>query len=290
MGADRQELLDVWAAVLTNDRDIDPADAVVDELADYFQVPQDEARKRCVDFERRSTVEWNEVDRSTPDGLIEFWNRNTPIFGILMSHALQYTEEHPAVCVDIIEVLADRGIEPGRLLDYGVGPATSSMFFERLGWTVTGADVAQTMLDFASWRAERRASTCTFLNLQDTTPPKEAFDVVVALEVMAHVPDIPATLAEMRSALTGGGILIFNVYAPPNQPEGHLFVGNYHVIRHVQASGFRLVQRIGKYYMYEKVELTPWQRRAILVKDNLRHNRIVSDAAQIVRRLLARVR
>lgn len=285
---ERSSLLEIWREVLVAATGLDPTEAVVAELADYFEISVEEARERSQHYASYSAEEWDDGDRTTPDGLIDYWNRHSPVFGILMSHALQYTEEHPAVCIDIAEVLAD--MPTGRLLDYGVGPATSSLFFERLGWSVTGADVSTTMLDFATWRAQRRGSECTFIDLRDGPPPS-GFDVVLALEVMAHVPDIKATLNEMREALKPGGLLIFNVYAPPATDElkGHLFVGNYHVIRHIRSSGFKRHPRIGKYYMYERVEHSPWQRRAANVTDNLRHNRVVSDVAQLVRRAIRRL-
>lgn len=276
--------------MLTGGRPGDPKEAVVEELADYFGIDRAEALERCIEYAAHSEAEWEDQDRSTPDGLIDYWTRESPVFGILMSHALQYTEEHPASSVDIAMTLADR--TPGRMLDYGVGPATSSMFFERLGWDVLGADVSTTMLDFARWRAERRGCGARFVDLRDGDPPTEEFDVVVALEVMAHVPDIPATLEQMRNSLKPGGIAIFNVYAPPAGPGtcGHLFVGNYHVMRHVRAAGFARHPRIGKYYMFERVDRSPSSRAVVTVVDRLRHNRVVSDAAQLVRRMLARVR
>jgi len=287
---DRAELLEIWRSVLAAGEPGDPKVAVVAELAEYFEIDRSEALERCVEYVAYSDAEWEDQDRSTADDLIDYWSRRSPIFGILMSHALQFTEEHPASSVDIAETLAGRA--PGRLLDYGVGPATSSMFFETLGWEVLGADVSATMLDFARWRAARRDSSCEFIDLRDDDPPVGEFDVVVALEVMAHVPDIPATLTQMRDSLRPGGILIFNVYAPPPGPgtSGHLFVGNYHVLRHVRSAGFARHPRIGKYYMFERVELTPLRKALVTVADRLRHNRVVSDAAQLVRRGLARVR
>ena len=286
----RDELLETWRSVLTAGSPGDPKDAVVAELAEYFDIDSSEALERCIEYAAYSEEEWEDQDRSTADGLIDYWTRQSPVFGILMSHALQFTEEHPASSVDIAMALASR--PTGRMLDYGVGPATSSMFFERLGWEVTGADVSETMLDFARWRAARRGSSCEFIDLRDTEPAVGDFDVVVAFEVMAHVPDIPATLDQMRRSLKPGGILIFNVYAPPPGPGtcGHLFVGNYHVLRHVRTAGFAKHPRIGKYYMFERVERTPFRRTLVTVADRLRHNRVVSDGAQLVRRGLSRLR
>lgn len=287
---DRDELLEAWRSVLTAGSPGDPKDAVVAELAEYFDIEPSEALERCLEYAAYSAEEWEDQDRSTADDLIDYWTRQSPVFGILMSHALQFTEEHPASSVDIALALAGRPV--GRMLDYGVGPATSSMFFERLGWEVIGADVSSTMIDFARWRAARRDSGCQFIDLRDGEPPVGEFDVVVALEVMAHVPDIPATLTQMRNSLKPGGILIFNVYAPPSGPGtcGHLFVGNYHVLQHVRTAGFSKHPRIGKYYMFERVERTPLQASLVAAADRLRHNRVVSDGAQLVRRALARLR
>ena len=103
---DRRRLLEIWREVLVAATELDPAEAVLAELADYFEISVEEARERSQHYASYSAEEWDDGDRTTPDGLIDYWNRHSPVFGILMSHALQYTEEHPAVCIDIAEVLA----------------------------------------------------------------------------------------------------------------------------------------------------------------------------------------
>lgn len=282
----RAELLERWRRVLTAGADIDPADAVVAELADYYGIDVAEARQRCDDYVRYSADDWHASRRETPAEFIEYWNRWGPMFGVLMSHAHQYTEQHPATSVDIAEAIADRPV--GDLLDFGVGPGSSALFFQQLGWRVVAADVAEAMLDITRWRAERRGVELPLLDLRTDKLPNEAFDVVVALEVMAHVPDIPATLSTVRHSLRPGGLFIFNVYAPPPGPDtkGHLFVGNWHVIRHVRAAGFAKRGRIGKYYRYERVDHSPLQRTLVKAYDHVRHSQPVSDAAQWARRLI----
>jgi SAM-dependent methyltransferase len=284
--ARRSALLERWRSVLTAGAAGDPADAIVAELAEYYGIDPAEARQRCDDYVRHSAEDWDSSRRETPAELIEYWSRWGPMFGVLMSHAHQYTGKHPASSVDIAEAIADRPV--GDMLDYGVGPGSSALFFQQMGWRVVAADVADAMLDITRWRAERRGVDLPVLDLRTQPVPRESFDVVVALEVMAHVPDIPETLATIRQSLRPGGLFIFNVYAPPAGPDtkGHLFVGNWHVIRHVRSAGFAKRGRVGKYYRYERVDRSPLRRAGVRAVDFMRHSQPVHSAAQLARRVL----
>ncbi len=288
--SNHSRLLEIWRRVLTAGEDGDPKTAVLAELASYFEMSPDLVRRRCENSKEFGREEWLDRDRSTPDALIDFWNRASPVFGITMSHAKQYTGEHPSPAIDLAEELAE--MTPGKLLDFGCGPGTAAMFFAALGWKVTLSDVSSTMLDFAAYRLNRRGDPTSVIHPIGMPYPDQFFDVVTAFEVMAHVPDIPASLAAIRDSLKDGGLFVFNVYAPPPGPDtySHLFEGNWHVIRHVRSTGFRRRPRLGYYYVYEKVNLTPAQRRIVSVVDRVRHNRFVATGAKFVRQVLNRAR
>lgn len=284
IGKDRASLLELWRAILTADADVDPATAVIHELSAYFTCPPDEVVSRCADSKTFSRQEWDDETRSTPDSLVRFWNSASPVFGITMSHAKQYHEDHPASSVDVAQALGS--MPAGDLLDFGAGPGTSSMFFARLGWNVTFAEVSTTMLDFARWRAARRSIEMSYLDTATMPLPDAAFDLVTAFEVMAHVPDIPVTLAEIHDSLRPGGRFIFNVYAPPRSQDtfSHLYDANWPIIRHVRQTGFRRHARIGMYYSYEKVERGPLRTVIIRQLDRARYNTYVTHVGNHVRR------
>lgn len=280
---DEQPLRDLWAEVLAGEAGGDPEAGVVRELSAHFDSPVEEVRRRCRDSKSFSREAWESEDRSTPDALVRYWNAASPVFGITMSHVKQVTGEHPPSAVHVAERLAGR--RPGTLLDFGCGPGTAAIFFARLGWKVTASDVSSTMLEFAAKRAKDRGVDVTFLDGTATELPVGRFDVVTAFEVMAHVPDVPATLAMVRRSMTPDGLLYFNVYAPPSGPDtfSHLYEGNWPVVRHVRRAGFRRLPRVGAYYCYQKVERGRLGTAVVTGLDLARYNPAVTWVGNRVR-------
>jgi SAM-dependent methyltransferase len=269
----------------------DPTDAVVAELGEYFRLPPDVVRDRCLHSMEYSFVDWEAGDRSTSDGLVDYWNHVSPVFGITMSHVRQYHGEHPASSVEIAYGL--RHLPPGDMLDFGAGPGTNSAFFHALGWRVTLAEVSTTMMDFARWRLARRGITdAACIDTGRERLPPAAFDLITAIEVMHVIPDTPGTLAELRRALKPGGYLVFNIYAPPRGYGTHsyLYEAHWPILRYVRRAGFRRRPKIGHFYVYQKVERGALGAWAIAALDMLRYNAAVGQVAKLTRGTRARLR
>jgi len=104
---------------------------------------------------------------------------------------------------------APRPFEGLRLLDVGCGGGLLSEPMTRLGATVVGIDPAAGNLPVARLHAERSGLS---INYRETTAEAlveagEAFDVVLAMEVVEHVPDPAAFLAACGALLRPGGLL-----------------------------------------------------------------------------------
>jgi SAM-dependent methyltransferase len=108
---------------------------------------------------------------------------------------------------------------PGTFLNFGAGVATAGLLFDRLGWQVTCADVSVPLLQFAKWRVKDRGVAIRVIDLHDERLPEDAFDVICAVNTMAHVRDTLQTLKELRRALRPGGLLIFDVDTRPKDAE-----------------------------------------------------------------------
>jgi 2-polyprenyl-6-hydroxyphenyl methylase/3-demethylubiquinone-9 3-methyltransferase len=94
-------------------------------------------------------------------------------------------------------------------LDIGCGAGLVTEPLTRMGFTVTGIDPAAENIAVAREHAaesglaiDYRASTIEAL------PDDEQFDLITLLEVVEHVPDIPALLAAAARHLKPGGLLV----------------------------------------------------------------------------------
>ncbi len=97
-----------------------------------------------------------------------------------------------------------------RMLDIGCGAGILSEPLARLGATMVGADPSEENIAVASAHAQDndvdvdyRATTAEAL-----TEAGETFDVVLAMEVVEHVNDVPAFVATCASMVKPGGLMV----------------------------------------------------------------------------------
>jgi SAM-dependent methyltransferase len=87
----------------------------------------------------------------------------------------------------------------GRCLDLGCGSGVAIPILEQLGWTVTGVDISEVMLE----RARSRAPDAELIHAHaDVLPFADAsFDAVVSIWTHTDVDDFPAVVREVARVL-----------------------------------------------------------------------------------------
>jgi 2-polyprenyl-6-hydroxyphenyl methylase/3-demethylubiquinone-9 3-methyltransferase len=105
---------------------------------------------------------------------------------------------------------AARPLEGLTALDVGCGAGLLSEPIARLGATVTGLDPAPTNIAVARLHAKRSGLSIDYREeeTEAVVARAERFDLVLAMEVVEHVPDVPAFVAACGWAVKPGGLLI----------------------------------------------------------------------------------
>jgi SAM-dependent methyltransferase len=102
---------------------------------------------------------------------------------------------------------------PARVLDAGCGTgALLSRLGKERNTTVYGIDLAREALAFSRGRGRRGLVQADLTALPFRS---DSFDIVTALDVVEHVADDVAALAEIRRVLRPGGVLVMSVPAYP---------------------------------------------------------------------------
>ncbi len=128
---------------------------------------------------------------------------------------------------------ATNGLSGLRILDIGCGGGLVCEPLARLGAAVVGVDPSATNIEVARLHAAQseldidyRAATA-----EDLAEAGETFDVVLALEVVEHVADVPAFLDITAGMVRPGGIMVVATINRTMKAFGLAIVGAEYVLR-----------------------------------------------------------
>jgi 2-polyprenyl-6-hydroxyphenyl methylase / 3-demethylubiquinone-9 3-methyltransferase len=119
------------------------------------------------------------------------------------------------------------------LLDIGCGGGLLSEPLARLGFAVTGIDPARNNVDVAQAHARRSGVSVTYRKVTaETLVEEEArFDVVLAMEVVEHVPDVPEFVRTATSLVHPGGVFVAATINRTKRSFALAIVGAEYVMR-----------------------------------------------------------
>ena len=119
------------------------------------------------------------------------------------------------------------------VLDIGCGGGLIAESLARLGAKVTGIDPAERNIAIAKGHAEPQGLTIDYRasRVEDLVTSGERFDIVTCLEVVEHVPDVSAFIAECSKVLRPGGLIVFSTINRTLKAWALAIVGAEYVLR-----------------------------------------------------------
>jgi 2-polyprenyl-3-methyl-5-hydroxy-6-metoxy-1,4-benzoquinol methylase len=104
----------------------------------------------------------------------------------------------------VLDALAQYAGSKGHLLDVGCFQGRFLHAAARSGWRATGTEIAR---DAVSHAREEHGLDVRLGSLEEIAFPSGAFDAVVLLDVIEHVPDPRRTMDEVHRVLRPGGVV-----------------------------------------------------------------------------------
>lgn len=127
---------------------------------------------------------------------------------------------------------AMRPFEGHSLLDIGCGAGLVAEPLARQGFAVTGIDLAEENIAVARAHAEAQGLAIDYRASPIETLPAEAqYDAITLLEVVEHVPDVPAFVMEASLRLKPGGMLIASTLNRTMKAYALAILGAEYVLR-----------------------------------------------------------
>lgn len=139
-----------------------------------------------------------------------------------------------------------------RLIEFGCATGAASSVLRDFGWDVTATDVSKYAID----RAKKNFKGIKFL-VQDMEKPfkGEKFDLVVAFDVIEHLPHPEVAIRNVWSLLKNGGTTIFST--PNDYP--HVSNDPTHINVKEPKEWQRILKRVGfKDIFMKQITLTPY--------------------------------
>jgi 2-polyprenyl-6-hydroxyphenyl methylase / 3-demethylubiquinone-9 3-methyltransferase len=125
-----------------------------------------------------------------------------------------------------------RPFEGLSLLDIGCGAGLVSEPMARMGFEVSGIDPAEENIAVAEAHAGKGGLSIHYrATTIEKLPDSELYDVVTLLEVVEHVPDVGAIMAEAAKHLKPGGLFIGSTINRTLKAYGLAIIGAEYVLR-----------------------------------------------------------
>ena len=222
---------------VSSEYDLTVAEPSIPLIAEFFGLSESEVRRRIsseLEAPGSTVAEaWKQADPRSSDEINRFYRETSSyVYDLVVDHCHRRRRlPSQAVASRIERTGAARNV-----LMYGDGIGTDSIALARLGHRVTYFDVPGVTSAFARFRFEREALPHPVTILQDEKAiPAEAFDAVVCIEVLEHVPNPPAVMRKLYRALKDEGIaLITESFEsigdefPSHLPENFQYAGRTH--------------------------------------------------------------
>ncbi|WP_102960958.1 bifunctional 2-polyprenyl-6-hydroxyphenol methylase/3-demethylubiquinol 3-O-methyltransferase UbiG [Mangrovicella endophytica] len=180
----------------------------------------------------RSTIDAGEVDRFARMAQ-EWWNPAGKFKPLHKFNPVRIAYIREQVAANFSrDMLSTKPFEGLRILDIGCGGGLISEPMARLGASVVGADAADLNIEVAKLHA---AQSGVSIDYRATTAEAiaaggETFDVVLALEIVEHVADVPLFLSSCAAMVKPGGLLFVATINRTLRAYGFAIVGAEYVL------------------------------------------------------------
>jgi 2-polyprenyl-6-hydroxyphenyl methylase / 3-demethylubiquinone-9 3-methyltransferase len=162
--------------------------------------------------EAQSTLDPKEVARFAKDAE-RWWDAKGPFAPLHRINPVRLSYMRDALCRRFgRDTKAGASLAGLSVLDIGCGGGLVAEPLSRLGASVTGIDPAEENIAAAKAHADGARLTIDYraTTAQALAASGAQFDAVLLLEVVEHVPDVPAFLKEVAPLVKPGGILVLS--------------------------------------------------------------------------------
>jgi 2-polyprenyl-6-hydroxyphenyl methylase/3-demethylubiquinone-9 3-methyltransferase len=181
----------------------------------------------------RSTVDPDEVSRFAAMAA-KWWDANGPMRPLHRLNPLRLTWIKQQICDRFgRDMRSATALASLRILDIGCGAGIATEPLARMGADAVGIDPASENIAAAKHHAAKAGLVVDYraATAEELASARERFDVVLALEVVEHVPDVAHFIAVAASLVKPGGLMIVSTINRTMKALALAIVGAEYVLR-----------------------------------------------------------
>lgn len=180
----------------------------------------------------KSTVDEAEIRHFSKDSA-HWWDENGPFKPLHRAGPVRLKYIKAQICRHFgRDELALNALEGLKILDVGCGGGLVCEPLSRLGAEMTGLDADANAIEAAKTHAAQNGLSIDY-RCMDAVDLNEKFDVVLALEIIEHVPDPAAFIDMIADKVAPGGLVIFSTLNRTAKSFALGIVGLEYVLRWV---------------------------------------------------------
>jgi 2-polyprenyl-3-methyl-5-hydroxy-6-metoxy-1,4-benzoquinol methylase len=111
-----------------------------------------------------------------------------------------------------------------KALVFGGGIGTESVLLGQRGWKVTHFDISDTLLNYSKFYANYVSQVTGIpynITFTSTLPPRDKYDLILAIDVLNFIEDAPATLRNLSNRLKQDGLMVIALTSPNRRQPFH---------------------------------------------------------------------
>jgi 2-polyprenyl-3-methyl-5-hydroxy-6-metoxy-1,4-benzoquinol methylase len=243
---EQERLLDdyreAWKQALVLEGHRELKESLLWELGAYLGSQDlDELERKAESAMTAAKGEWqarvNPDDRLAVERYYE--ESQAAMYELLFWHTLEW-DTSPLAYVTALHFARQQGCRIW--LDFGAGIGSGGILFAHNGFEATLADISSPMLSFSQWRFGLRKLSAQFIDLKASALPRQAFDLVTAMDVFEHLFHPVKATDEIWESLKPGGFLFgrFGTEVDEEQPQ-HIVKDFGPTFQRMQELGFTQV-------------------------------------------------
>jgi mycofactocin glycosyltransferase len=221
------EYRSLWEQALIVDGYESLQESLCSELARYSGCADlSEIQRRCSCALSKIKDEWHgTVARNDREGVERFYNESEAMIYELMWWHTLCEDASPLAYVTALHFARLHGCTS--YLDFGAGVGSGGIVFARHGLDVTLADISSGMLHFSRWRFQLRGLPAHFIDLKTRRLPRDAYDIVAAMDVFEHLVDPAEVVDQLWRSLRPGGFLFGRFHSEVDEDRPHHIVQDF---------------------------------------------------------------